>query len=297
MRYGENPHQKGNLYKLINSESLQFKQFQGKELSYNNFIDVSTALLMVKQFNEPAAAVVKHASPCGVGTDKKLAAAYHKAYDADRISSFGGIVGLNRKVDKDTAIAVLKSEFKECLIAPSYSKEALKVFSVKKNLRVLEADFNQRIDFADIRGSEFGYLIQSRDLIALDKSALKVVTKKVPTSRELKDLLFAWKVVKFVRSNAIVVAKNNSVLGIGGGQPSRVGAVKLALAQAKGSPKLAVLASDGFFPKEDSIKVAHKKGVRAIIQPGGSIKDKDIIKACDRLGVAMIFTGRRHFRH
>ncbi len=297
LRYGENPHQKGSLFKMINCNNLKFKKIQGKELSFNNFLDLDTAVQQVKEFNEPAAAIVKHASICGVGVDKRLATAYKKAWLCDPLSAFGGIIGLNRKVDRETANQIIKSEFKECIIAPSYSKEALKLFSAKKNLRVLEADLNHKFEFKDIKGTLFGYLVQSRDTITLDKSQLKVVTKKKPSPRETKDLIFAWKVVKMVKSNAIVIAKNLSVLGIGGGEPSRVGAVKLALQKAIGSPKLAVLASDAFFPKDDSVKVAHKKGIKAIIQPGGSIKDKEIIETCDKLGISMVFTGIRHMRH
>lgn len=297
LRYGENPHQKGSLYKVINNEGLKFKQLQGKTLSYNNFLDLDTAISTVKEFNEPAAALIKHASICGVGIDKKLASAYRKAYLCDMLSSFGGIVGLNRKVDKDTAVQIFKSGFKECIAAPSYSKEALKIFFSKKNLRVLEVNFNQKVELKDIKSTLFGYLIQDKDLLNLDKTKLKVATKKKPTPRELKDLIFGWKIVKMVKSNAIVVVKNCSVLGIGGGQPSRIGAAKIALSNAKSSLKLAVLASDAFFPHEDSVKAAYKKGIRAIIQPGGSIKDKDVIKTCDKLGVSMIFTGIRHFRH
>ena len=297
LRYGENPHQKGALFKVVDFNNVKFKQFQGKALSYNNFLDLDVAIQQAKEFNEPVAVIVKHASICGVGVDKKLASAYKKAYQTDKISSFGGIIALNRKVDRETANQILKSEFKECVTAVAYSKEALKIFSTKKNLRVLEADFVQKTDSKDVKTTIFGYLVQSRDSLALDKSSLKVVTNKKPSQRELKDLIFAWKVAKWVKSNAIVIAKNNSVLGIGGGQPSRVGAVKIALSKAKVSPRLAVLASDGFFPKEDAIKVAYKKGIKAIIQPGGSIKDKDIIKACDKLGISMVFTGIRHFRH
>ncbi|MCK4912721.1 MAG: bifunctional phosphoribosylaminoimidazolecarboxamide formyltransferase/IMP cyclohydrolase [Candidatus Omnitrophica bacterium] len=297
LRYGENPHQKSALYKVIDFKNVKFKQFQGKTLSYNNFLDLDTAMQQVKEFSEPAAVIVKHASICGVGADKKLATAYKKAYQADKISSFGGIIALNKKVDKETAKGILASEFKECVIATSYSKEALKIFSTKKNFRVLEADFAQKSEYKDVKTTVFGYLVQSRNSLTLDKSNLKVVTRKKPTQRELEDLIFAWKVVKWVKSNAIVIAKNNSVLGIGGGQPSRVGSVKIALSKVETSQSLAVLASDGFFPKDDSIKVAYKRGVRAIIQPGGSIKDKDIIEACDKLGISMVFTGIRHFRH
>lgn len=297
LRYGENPHQRGALYSLVNFEKLKFRQLGGKELSYNNFLDLDTAMAMVKEFSEPAAAIIKHASICGVATDRQLSVAYKKAYDADELSSFGGIVGLNRKVDRDTALVIIKSDFKECIIAPSYSKEALKVLSVKRQLRILEADFDYKIAGKDIKTTLFGYLIQDRDYLTLDKNSLKVVTKKEPTDKEFKDLIFAWKVAKFVKSNAIVIVKNNSVLGIGAGQPSRVGSVKIALKKADHIIRSAVMASDGFFPKEDGIKIAYNKGIKTIIQPGGSIKDKDLIKMCDKLGISMVFTGIRHFRH
>jgi phosphoribosylaminoimidazolecarboxamide formyltransferase/IMP cyclohydrolase len=298
LRYGENPHQKAAVYKLINrNNNIKFRQIQGKELSFNNLLDLDAAISCVAEFPEAAAAIVKHASICGVGVDKKLASAYKKAYLTDTLSSFGGIISLNRKVDKETANQILKSEFKECIAAPSYSKEALKIFSSKKNLRILEVIFPVKSNMKDIRTTQFGYLIQDRDTVTLDKNNLTIVTKKKPTEREFKDLIFAWKVVKHVKSNAIVVAKNLSVLGIGGGQPSRVGSVKIAMDKAVKSVKGAVLASDGFFPKEDAIKAAHRKGIKAIIQPGGSIKDKDIIEVCDKYGIAMIFTKIRHFRH
>lgn len=297
LRYGENPHQKGALYKLVNSSRFKFRQIQGKELSYNNFFDLDTAVLMVKEFEQPAAVVVKHSSICGVGVGRRLHLAYKKAYLTDELSSFGGIIGLNRKVDKETAVQIVKSGFKECVIAPSYSKEALKVFFDRKNLRVLEADLNQKVDYKDIKPTLFGYLMQDRDILTLDKNKIKVVTERKPTPREMKDLIFAWKVAKLLKSNAIVAARNLSVLGMGGGQPSRVGSVKIALGYPGVSFKMAVLASDGFFPKEDSINFAYKKGIKAIIQPGGSIKDKDIIEKCNKLGISMVFTGIRHFRH
>lgn len=297
LRYGENPHQKASLYKKIRSKDLKLKQYQGKELSYNNYLDINTAAAQIKEFKEPAATIIKHVSICGTAVAKKLSSAYKKAYKTDTLSSFGGIVGLNRKVDKDTAVQIIKSGFKECIIALSYSKESLKIFSAKKNMRVLEADLNQDSDYRDIKGTYFGYLVQKRDKITLGKDKMEVVTKKKPTKKQLKDLIFAWKVVKYVKSNAIVIAKNSAVLGIGGGQPSRVGAVEIALNKAKKSTKLAVLASDAFFPQPDSIKVAHRRGIKAIIQPGGSIKDKEVIEACDRYKIAMVFTGIRHFRH
>jgi len=297
LRYGENPHQKSALYKLVEGGNLKFNQLQGKSLSYNNFLDLDTAIQQVKEFTSPAAVIVKHASICGVGLDKKLSLAYKKAYYCDKLSSFGGIVSLSKKVDKETARQIIKSEFKECIAAPAYSREALKIFSGKKNMRVIEIDFTKKISTPNIKTTLFGCLVQGKDVLTLDKNKLKTVTKRKPTPRELKDLIFAWKVVKMVKSNAIVIARNSSVLGIGGGQPSRVGAVKIAIQKATDSLKLSVLASDGFFPKDDSIKIAQKKGIRAIIQPGGSIKDQEVIDTCDKFGISMVFTGIRHFRH
>lgn len=297
LRYGENQHQKGALYRLISHHNMKINQRQGKELSFNNILDLDVALTCVKEFTDPAAVIVKHSSLCGVGVDKRLAAAYKRAYLTDPLSSFGGIISLNRKVDKETAAQIIKTDFKECIIAPGFSKEALKIFSAKKNLRVVEADFAQKVNTKDVRATVFGYLLQDRNTVTLDKAALKVVTKRKPTARELKDLIFGWKVVKHVKSNAIVITKNLAVLGIGAGQPSRVGSVKIALTAAARAGKGAVLASDGFFPKEDAIDLAYRQGIKAIIQPGGSIKDNDIIQLCDKLGIAMLFTGIRHFKH
>lgn len=297
LRYGENPHQKANLYRAVTEGGVKFRQIQGKELSFNNFLDLDTALCCVREFNEPASVIVKHASICGVGVGKNLSTAYSKSFETDPLSSFGGIIGLNRKVDRETASQIMKTGFKECIIAPGYSKEALKIFSAKKNLRILDIDNFDRVNVKDVKATDFGYLIQDKDAVMLDKSSLKVVTKRKPTPREMKDLLLAWKVVKYARSNAIVVVKNQWVLGVGAGEPSRVGAVKIALSRTIKSCRGGVLASDGFFPKEDAIKNAHKKGIKAIIQPGGSIKDEDIIKLCDKLGISMLCTGMRHFRH
>lgn len=296
LRYGENPHQKSSLYKKVGQNVLQFNQLQGKEISFNNFLDLDAAVNCVREFSDPAAVIVKHASLCGVGIDKKIKTAYKKAYLVDTLSSFGGIISLNRKVDLECAKEIIKSEFKECVIAPSYSQDALKLFSTKKNMRILESNLLVKEDAIDIRATAFGCLLQDKDNTTFDKGRLQVVTKKKPTKLQMKDLLFAYRVVKHVKSNAIVITKNLTLLGLGGGQPSRVGSVKIALAQAKGA-KAAVLASDGFFPKEDSVRAAYQKGIRAIIQPGGSIKDKDIIKLCDKLNMVMVTTGIRHFRH
>ncbi|MFH1767658.1 MAG: bifunctional phosphoribosylaminoimidazolecarboxamide formyltransferase/IMP cyclohydrolase [Candidatus Omnitrophota bacterium] len=297
LRYGENPHQKGALFKLIDRNPFAFKQLQGKKISFNNLLDLDAALSVVQDFSEPAAVVVKHASPCGVACDKNISKAYVKAYRCDPLSSFGGVIGLNRKVDKKTASEIIKSGFKECVVAPAYSKESIRQFQEKKNLRVIETSFVKRTDLKDIKRTAFGYLIQDHDSIDYDKTKLKVVTIKNPSPKEWKDLLFAWKIVKFVKSNAVVVVKNVSLLGTGGGQPSRVDAVKLALKKSAKSIHGAVVASDAFFPKEDSIKLLHAKAVKAIIQPGGSIADEKIIQLCNKYRIAMVFTGIRHFHH
>lgn len=293
LRYGENPHQEANLYRLIGKPTLNFKQIQGKTLSFNNFLDLDTAITLAKEFESPCSVLVKHSSPCGVAIDRKLSTAFLKAFKADTVSSFGAIVGLNRKVDGKTAQCILKSGFKECIVAPGFSKEALKLFSQKKNMRVIQIEYTQKINLHDIKKTIFGYLIQKEKEM---EENWQVVTKRKPTEREWEDLKFAWCVVKYVKSNAIVVAKNKVSLGIAGGQPSRVGAVKIALENA-GKKRGMVLASDGFFPFPDSVELAKKYGVKAIIQPGGSIRDKEIIKLCDQYKISMVFTGKRVFRH
>jgi len=298
LRYGENPHQQAGLYKLVGEENLEFKKLQGKELSFNNLLDLNVVLSLLKEFKEPCSVIIKHSSPSGVGVDKELFKAYLKAYNADALSSFGGIIGVNRKVDGRTAQQIVKTGFKECIIAPGYSKEALRLLSSMKRFRVIEANFNKEEQGKDIRKTSFGYLIQDRDNLDIsDKEDLKVVTQKKPTPQQLNNLIFAWKVAKFVKSNAIVIAKNMATLGIGGGQPSRVGAVKIAIEKSRKSTKGAVLASDGFFPHPDSIELIKKHQIKAIIQPGGSIKDKEIIRLCDKFNLSMVFTTIRHFRH
>lgn len=297
LRYGENPHQKASLYSPLNAQTLPFHQLQGKPLSFNNFFDLDAAFNLVRDFNEPASVIVKHASPCGVAVDKKLFRAFANAYKSDPISSFGAIVGLNRKVDGKTTREIIKSGFKECIIAPDYSKEAIKLFSAKKNLRLLAVNFTKCSSYMDVKKTTFGYLFQDNDEIVLGKEGVKIVSKRKPTDKELSNLIFAWKVVKFVKSNAIVIVKNNRTLGIGGGQPSRVGAVELAVKNFSKSTKGTVLASDGFFPKPDSIKLMKKYGIKAVIQPGGSIKDKEIIDLCNKFKISMVFTHIRHFRH
>ena len=297
LRYGENPHQKAKLFKLMDKKGFAFTQHQGKPLSYNNMLDLDTALNIVLDFNEPAAAVIKHVSPCGIAADKKLIKAFSRAFQCDEISAFGGIIGLNRKVDGKTAEEIIKTGFKECVIAPDYSKEALKVFSARKNLRVLAADFSSMPAYKDIRRSAFGYLMQDQDKSTYDKAKLQAVTKRKPTEREMRNLLFAWKAVKWVKSNAIVLAKDNATIGIGGGQPSRVGSFEIAVKKSIRSTLGAVAASDGFFPQADSIRLMKKYKIKAVIQPGGSIRDQEVIDACDKYKISMVFTGIRHFRH
>ncbi|MDD5116451.1 MAG: bifunctional phosphoribosylaminoimidazolecarboxamide formyltransferase/IMP cyclohydrolase [Candidatus Omnitrophica bacterium] len=299
LRYGENPHQQAAFYKEKgkNKGLIGARQLQGKELSFNNILDLNSALELVKEFNGPAAVIVKHNNPCGAAEDKSLDKAYLNAWKCDRLSAFGGIVALNRKMDLLTAKAVSKSGFLECIIAPAYAKESLVLFKNKKNLRLLELG-----DLSVIREPEFkrvsgGMLLQDKDLLSLEPGNLKVVTRKKPTRAQMQSLLFAWKVAKHVKSNAIVFAKGTRTVGIGAGQMSRVDSVMIARNKSGNAGKGCCLASDAFFPKEDAISWAHKAHVRAIIQPGGSIADQKIIDACNKHKIAMVTTGIRHFRH
>jgi phosphoribosylaminoimidazolecarboxamide formyltransferase/IMP cyclohydrolase len=299
LRYGENPHQeaafyreKGKLRGLINA-----RQLQGKELSFNNILDLNSALELVKEFKDPAAVIVKHNNPCGAAEDKILHKAYLNAWKCDKLSAFGGIVALNRKMDQDTARAVAKSGFLECIIAPAYDKKALELFKGRKNLRLLELeDFNSD-DEPQFKRVSGGMLLQNKDLLTLDIDKLKTVTRKKPTRSQMQSLLFAWKVAKHVKSNAIVFSKGTRTVGIGAGQMSRVDSVMIAKKKSSGLSKGCCLASDAFFPKEDAISWAHRAGIKAIIQPGGSIADKKIVAACDKYKIAMVTTGIRHFRH
>ncbi|MCD6540113.1 MAG: bifunctional phosphoribosylaminoimidazolecarboxamide formyltransferase/IMP cyclohydrolase [Candidatus Omnitrophica bacterium] len=300
LRYGENPHQKASFYRDLSFQrgfSL-IKQYQGKELSFNNILDLNSAVEIVKEFIEPACAIIKHNNPCGVASAENITKAYLDALDCDRLSAFGSIIGFNREVDKNTAEVIMKeADFVECIIAPSYEKASLEVFSQKKNLRIIEADFDSFKDYLDFRRVGGGFLVQNKDLKDMGESNLKVVTKKSPASGEFTSLLFAYKVVKHVKSNAIVLAKGKKTVGIGAGQMSRVDSVIISVRKAGERAKDSVLASDAFFPKPDAIEEAYRAGVRAIIQPGGSIRDKEVISACDRYGISMVFTGIRHFKH
>lgn len=305
LRYGENPHQRAAFYADSVKPAYGFggmKQVHGKELSFNNFLDLHCAVQIAKDFESPTVCVVKHNSPCGVASSTKLDSAYKDAFNCDSLSAFGGIVGLNRKVNIKTAKAIFDSGFLECIIAPAYDAGALKILTDRKNLRIIEyKDMGRGPDrgvySCDVKKIEGGLLLQEQDELEVKISDLKTVTKRMPSASQVKTLLFAWKVAKHVRSNAIVIAKGERTIGIGGGQPSRVDSAKIAIRKAGKEIKGACLATDGFFPKPDSVQLAGKAGIAAIMQPGGSIKDEDSIEAADKAKIAMVTTGIRHFRH
>ena len=300
LRYGENPHQKAAFYKGMNPQySLaNAKQLHGKELSYNNIQDGNAAIEILKDFEGQFAAVgVKHMNPCGVGIGENIEAAWDKAYEADSISIFGGIVALNAKVEKGLAEKLSKI-FLEIIIAPDFSEEALEILTRKKNIRLMKLDTSLSVSSAlKYTNVNDGLLVQEMDQHIINEEDLKCVTNRKPTEEEIKQLLFGWKVVKHVKSNAIVLAKNDMTVGVGAGQMNRVGAAKIAIEQAGEKAKGSVLASDAFFPMPDTVQEAIKAGVTAIIQPGGSIKDQLSIDECNEHGIAMVFTGVRHFKH
>ncbi len=295
LRYGENPHQRGALYLEENSPYKDMKIHGGKELSYNNILDMDSAFPLILSFSEPFAVIIKHTNPCGAGVGDDIYEAFIKAFSTDPKSAFGGIIGVNREIDEKLADEISKHFF-EVIIAPSYSESALSILTKKKNLRIIEMNLNYREskDWKRIRG---GFLYQDSDVTEIKKEDLKVVTKREPTEQEIEDLLFSWKIVKFVKSNAIVIGREGRTIGIGAGQMSRVDSVELAIKKAILPIQGASLASDAFFPFPDSIETAGKAGITAIIQPGGSIRDNEVIEAADKLGLAMVFTGMRHFRH
>ncbi|WP_042454776.1 bifunctional phosphoribosylaminoimidazolecarboxamide formyltransferase/IMP cyclohydrolase [Neobacillus dielmonensis] len=300
LRYGENPHQKAAFYKKpLGSEfSIAYAtQLHGKELSYNNINDADAALQIVKEFDEPAAVAVKHMNPCGVGTGKNVFDAFEKAFAADPVSIFGGIIAFNREVDAETA-AKLHEIFLEIVIAPSFSEEAVTILTGKKNIRLLTIPFEQgRKPEVKMTTVEGGLLLQERDTYSLDDATITIPTKRQPTPGEWEALKLGWKVVKHVKSNAIVVSNNEMTLGVGAGQMNRVGSAEIALKQAGAKAEGAAMASDAFFPMDDTVEAAGKAGITAIIQPGGSKKDKDSIDMADKFGIAMVFTGVRHFKH
>lgn len=302
LRYGENSHQSAAFYQTALPKSYSIasaKQLHGKELSYNNIRDADAAIRIAQEFDQPAVVAVKHMNPCGVGIGETIFDAYMAAYDADPVSIFGGIVVLNRPVDLKTAEEMHRL-FLEIIIAPSFEAAAFEVLAKKKNLRLMTLDFSQKEATDEEKVSVLGgLLVQEQDHGADDFSGWEVATKRQPTESELVALAFAWKTVKHVKSNAIVLANDHQTVGIGAGQMNRVGAVKIAVEQMREAHKTegAVLASDAFFPMSDSVEYAAKHGIKAIIQPGGSVKDNDSIAMADKYGIAMIFTGVRHFRH
>jgi phosphoribosylaminoimidazolecarboxamide formyltransferase/IMP cyclohydrolase len=302
MRYGENPHQTAVYYKEIGAPEGALAcavQLHGKELSFNNINDTNGALDLLKEFDEPTVVAVKHSNPCGVGSASSIYEAYMKAYEGDPVSIFGGIVAANREIDLKTAEEINKI-FVEIVIAPSYSDDALDELKKKKNIRILVLDkiTQKNPDSAyDMKKVSGGLLVQTINNGLINLDGIKYVTEKKPADKEMEDLLFAWKVVKYTKSNGIVVAKNKQTLGIGPGQVNRVGAVRIAVAQAGEKARGAVLASDAYFPFDDWSGIASDAGITAVIHPGGSIRDQESIDACNRLGIAMIFTGIRHFRH
>jgi len=301
LRYGENPHQAAALYVPAGnpvSGLAAAKQLQGKELSYNNLVDLEAARSLAAEFQKPAAVIIKHNNPCGTAEQDTLREAYLKALASDPVSAFGGVLAFNREVDAATAEEVAKL-FAECIAAPAFAARAREIFAAKKNLRLLELpagglDPERELQLKRVLG---GMLVQQADLGELNPTELKVATKRAPTAEELATMKFAWKVAKHVKSNAIVFAKDGATLGVGAGQMSRVDSVKIAVMKAQTSLQGSVVASDAFFPFADGVEEAAKAGALAVIQPGGSVRDNDVIAAADRLGMAMIFTGMRHFLH
>ena len=304
LRYGENPHQAANFY--INSGSngagiTSAEQIQGKELSYNNIADTDAAIECVSNFDRPSCVIVKHANPCGVASGKSLLEAYEKAFSCDETSAFGGIIALNKPLDKFTAKKIIENQFVEVIAAPSINLAAKKIVASKKNVRLLLVKdlFSKPTGFKTLTMNQ-GILVQNVDNGVVSKKDLKVVTKKKPTPKQINDALFAWRVGKYVKSNAIVYAKDNMTLGIGAGQMSRIDSAEIAVNKAKKAGfnlKGATMASDAFFPFRDSIDEAAKNGIRCVIQPGGSIRDKEVIAAANEADMIMFFTNMRHFRH
>ncbi len=300
LRYGENPHQAAAFYSEIfetKGSLSEAQKLHGKELSFNNINDTNGALETIKEFDEPTVVAVKHANPCGIGSGNNIKEAYIKAYKADEISIFGGIIAANRTIDKETAELINKI-FIEVIIAPSYSTEALELLQKKKNIRLLQLPTIKEKNYTTptIRSVQGGLLVQERDNILLNEE-MKCVTKRQATEEEMSDLIFAWKAVKHTKSNGIVLAKDNATVAVGPGQVSRIWALENCIKQAADKTVGSVLASDAFFPFSDSVETAAKAGITAIIQPGGSIKDKESIEAADKHNIAMIFTGIRHFKH
>ncbi len=297
LRYGENPHQKACFYRNMTPGKglADARQLNGKELSYNNIIDTQAAWDLVKEFNETACVIVKHTNPCGTAVAETLDEAFVRAFAGDSKSAYGGIIAFNRPVDLKTAQKAA-GPFMEVIIAPSYDDDALAVLQAKKNLRVLEMPVSSG-DSLMLRTVEGGFVVQESDRKQLDVNDLKVVTETVPTAEQLQELAFAWTIVKHVKSNAIVISRDKMSIGVGAGQMNRVGSAAIALEHAGDKCEGAVMASDAFFPFKDTVEMAARYGIKAIIQPGGSIRDEESIEECNKHGIAMVFTGIRHFKH
>lgn len=306
LRYGENPHQKAafyvrDSYKGAEHSLARATQHQGKEMSYNNYLDVDAAWAAVREYEQPACVIVKHLTPCGVCEDSSLVDAYKRAHECDPVSAYGGVMAFNRAVGGDVVQAIFDNkQFVECIIAPEFSQEALEMYAAKKNARLLATGgVNPAGGEVEYRSVEGGLLCQESDAVAeaADIAAWTVPTKRQPTAEEMDELIFAWKACKSVKSNAILIARDHASVGAGGGQPNRVNSARIAVEQAGEKAKGAVAASDAFFPFRDGFDVLAQAGVTAVVQPGGSIRDEEVIAAADEQGVAMVFTGHRHFRH
>lgn len=304
LRYGENPHQRAAFYVRDDYAGAEFSlaratQHQGKELSYNNYLDLDAAWCAVREYDEPACVIVKHLTPCGVCEDVDVVRAYQRAHECDPVSAYGGVMAFNRPVTGDVVCAIFDNkQFVEAIVAPEFSGDALEMYQAKPNARLLSTGgVNPAGGEVEYRAVEGGLLAQDSDSVAEDVAEFTVPTTRKPTEAEMEELLFAWKACKSVKSNAILIAKDHASVGAGGGQPNRVNSARIAVEQAGEKAQGAVAASDAFFPFRDGFDVLAQAGVTAVIEPGGSIRDEEVIAAADEQGVALVFTGHRHFRH
>ena len=300
MRYGENPHQAAAAYKISGDSSnsvLNAKIHQGKKLSYNNIMDADAAFSCLKEFEKTACVIVKHANPCGVSEGENMLEVYKQAFNADSLSAFGGVIAMNKQCDELVAEEISKV-FVEIVLAPSFTKEALEIFSTKKNLRVLEiGSMKPREKLLEIRNIVGGIIVQETDTSVIQKQDLKTVTTAIPSDAEVETMLFGWKVLKHIKSNGILIVKDNTTVGVGAGQVSRVDSVDIAMKKSGENIQGSILCSDAFFPFRDSIDKISNSGIKAVLQPGGSVRDNEVIEACNEHGIAMVFTGQRCFKH
>ena len=300
MRYGENPHQAAAAFHVPGDNSnniLNAKIHQGKQLSYNNIMDADAALACLKEFKTPTCVIVKHANPCGVAMAENIFEAYSRAFNADSLSAFGGVIAMNKKCD-DIVAKEISKVFVEIVVAPSFSNEALNVFSKKKNLRVLEiGDIAEKEKLLEVRNIVGGIIVQETDTSIVTKKDLNVVTKIKPSDQEIDTMLFGWKVLKHIKSNGILIVKNNTTVGVGAGQVSRIDSVDIAIKKSGTNIHDSILCSDAFFPFRDSIDKISGSGIKTVLQPGGSVRDEEVISACNEHGISMVFTGKRCFKH